>query len=153
MNARARALDDSACGVSESIAKNLDALLGGPGMDRLTTRDSVAITLARAVLARPHALLIDSLGDSLGPDYLEGYMLPVLRRYAQGGLHEVVEQSELLSDEQRSVNGTEQRHSQMTPVVLWSSKVLPNSAREMADTVLDLDGFTFRIGLKSSRVR
>eukprot|EP00928_Gymnodinium_smaydae_P007466 TRINITY_DN12683_c0_g2_i2.p1 TRINITY_DN12683_c0_g2~~TRINITY_DN12683_c0_g2_i2.p1 ORF type:complete len:857 (+),score=116.89 TRINITY_DN12683_c0_g2_i2:34-2604(+) len=142
-----------ACGVSESIAKNLDALLGGPGMDRLTTRDSVAITLARAVLARPHALLIDSLGDSLGPDYLEGYMLPVLRRYAQGGLHEVVEQSELLSDEQRSVNGTEQRHSQMTPVVLWSSKVLPNSAREMADTVLDLDGFTFRIGLKSSRVR
>ena len=65
--------------------------VAGAGLEQLTSRDSVAISLARVFLSEPGVVLMDHLGDSLGPEFVQHILRPFLEAYTRGGLRRILE--------------------------------------------------------------
>lgn len=118
------------CGLRECFLLDLGRCIGGPGLEILNKHDVVALSLARTFLAEPDVILIDHLGDGLGPAYLQDTMLPLLRKYVQGGLREVL---------QAPSTCQLPLPPRIKPVVLWSSSILPAHVSLHADMVLTLN--------------
>lgn len=123
-----------ACGVQKHLLEDLHVSVGGPGLDFLSTRDAVGISLTRAFLTHPDILLVDHLGDCLGPEFVELTLLPLLLRYASGGHRAVLMGAGHIEIASRLPEPSP------PPVVIWSSLVLPAGAAQSVKYLLRLDG-------------
>lgn len=129
-----------ACGMQDKFVWDLNATIATAGLDRLSTKDAASVCLARALLAEPDVLFVDHLGDSLGRNFVEFTLLPLLRRYTTGGLRAV------LTGAKQDIVACKRPEPATLPVVIWSSLVLPARAQESATHIMWLDGPGLRIG-------
>jgi len=98
LGANRKALKDDTCwavartaGLSQEFLGNADLKVKGQAAkDQFTTKDRAAIGLAQALLAEPGILCVDHLGDSMGAQWTEEILFPVLDKYRKGGLRAVL---------------------------------------------------------------
>ena len=131
--------------------------VAGAGLEKLTSRDAVAISLAQMFLSEPGIVLVDHIGDSLGREFVQHILRPFLEAYTLGGLREILgglHQNDRVKEVQMMAScdlGKKHVETELpsppvySPTVIWTSLVV---TPHETDYTLHMKGTLPQLGLR-----